>query len=869
MESPECPVCLQNYDGYIIPRVLACGHSICEACLVKLPQRYAHTVRCPACTQLVKFPPQGPSGLPKNIDLLSFSRPKNQNSDDSCDSQKPRKASADDFGYDFLPRFWSEEFYAAWKDWVLPKDSILVETNVEDEGRGDFFSVVDGKTGPAVSSSLSTRVCFGEDQRVSLVRVVSFPRLDDSEFELSYVARVMKCLSGMREELRNELSLILRASVRLYRSIGTVYGLWGNLVEGFLYIVCERRPSGNFLEKLGDLSNGCEAGNGNVLSKHGVSAFAMIGMEMCEAVIGLHSQGFIAGCITFSCFNFDDFGHAYLDLNAILVRGREIRRSILDATSGRLRIHDEELGVIIGSLLKDDGFVSPELLLELLHKEGIVVECDKSRYSIGYSSDIWALACLLLRLLLRKAFAENVPKMIGQDCSDYSTMYSSWLDKVNSVLETELGSEYALLRDILLKCLIYDPGSRPLMTDLRKCIRELIIKPPFDALPSLDGAVDGDSTSCCIILGELCQLPKEISPKWKEDDLQGREAGGQSEESADTNFIEDLSRGSVKFKDLQGHRDCITGLAVGGGFLFSSSYDKTIRVWSLQDFSHIQTFEGHEHRVMALIYVDQEQPLCISGDSGGGIFVWGTSIPLGQEPIKKWYEQKDWRYSGIHALSSSGNGYVYTGSGDKSIKAWLLQDGTLSCTMNGHKSVVSTLAVCNEILYSGSWDGTVRLWSLIDHSPLTVLGEDASGTVTSVLSLIADRHMLIASQENGFIKVWRNEMFTKSMQMHKGAVFAIAKEGKWLFSGGWDKTVNIQELSGDEFQVDVRPIGSIPCDSVVTALLCWQGKCFVGYANKLVKHIIPKYLYSGRVECCNDEGMFNSNEDTVDIKVSL
>lgn len=93
---------------------------------------------------------------------------------------------------------------------------------------------------------------------------------------------------------------------------------------------------------------------------------------------------------------------------------------------------------------------------------------------------------------------------------------------------------------------------------------------------------------------------------------------------------------------------------------------------TMQDFSHIQTFEGHEHRVMALMYVDQEQPLCISGDSGGGIFVWGTSVPLGQEPLKKWYEQKDWRYSGIHALSS-GNGYIYTGSGDKTIKAWLLQ----------------------------------------------------------------------------------------------------------------------------------------------------------------------------------------------------
>ncbi|KAF3457326.1 hypothetical protein FNV43_RR01983 [Rhamnella rubrinervis] len=58
--------------------------------------------------------------------------------------------------------------------------------SIKGVGRGDFLFVVDGKIGSAVSSSLSTRVCFGEDQRVSLVQVVSFQRLDDSEFELSY-----------------------------------------------------------------------------------------------------------------------------------------------------------------------------------------------------------------------------------------------------------------------------------------------------------------------------------------------------------------------------------------------------------------------------------------------------------------------------------------------------------------------------------------------------------------------------------------------------------------------------------------------------------------------------------------------------------
>lgn len=76
---------------------------------------------------------------------------------------------------------------------------------------------------------------------------------------------------------------------------------------------------------------------------------------------------------------------------------------------------------------------------------------------------------------------------------------------------------------------------------------------------------------------------------------------------------------------------------------------------------------------MALVYVDEEEPLCITGDSGGGIFIWKATSPFGQDPLRKWYEQKDWRFSGIHALIVSRNLFLYTGSGDRSIKAWSLK----------------------------------------------------------------------------------------------------------------------------------------------------------------------------------------------------
>ncbi|BBG95583.1 Preprotein translocase SecA family protein, partial [Prunus dulcis] len=778
LDLPECPVCLQNYDGeYTIPRVLACGHSACEACLVRLPKRYPETIRCPACTQLVKYPPLGPTALPKNIDLLSFSLSLNPNPN-SRSSQNPQKQSTDGV-CKFLPRIWSDEFYDTWKEWVLPSDALSVETEVGDVTRDGLCTVLKGRTGSGSGFGLgSGRVWFREDQSVSFVQVGSLPNLGSSGFEFSYIARVMKCLSGMREGERNELGLLLRASVRQCRKVGKVYGLWGNSEDGFLYVVCERR-NGSFSEKLNELRDGDGFG------KDGLSAFAMIAMEVCEAVTGLHSEGFASGCFGVSCFGFDDFGHVFVDLSEVLVTGKKAWRSVVDSVSGTMEIDAEVLGVTFGKLLKDDVFVSPEVLFEALQKEGIAVECDSSRYLVGYGSDVCSLACVLVRLLLGKEFSEEIVKTSENLFRDHST-YASWIERVSALLEIKFGSEYASLKENLCNCLNFNPESRPLMIDVMKCIRELIIKPQCDITAGLDGAVKDESANCCLILGELCQIPKQISETQKENELQGSKVSGGADfdqvgdERTNNGVVDGLAEGKVKSKVMQGHRDSITGLAVG----------------------------GHEHAIKALIYVDEEQPLCISGDSGGGIFIWGACTPLGQEPLKILYEEKDWRFSGIHALASR-NGYVYTGSGDRTVKAWSVRDGTLSCTMSGHRSVVSTLAVCDGVLYSGSWDGTIRLWSLSDHSPLTVLEEDASGTVTSVLSLVVDRHLLIATHENGCVKVWRNDVFMKSIKMHNGA-----------------------ELSGDEIQIDYRPVGFIPCDSVITTLLSWQGKLFVGHANR-------------------------------------
>lgn len=87
----------------------------------------------------------------------------------------------------------------------------------------------------------------------------------------------------------------------------------------------------------------------------------------------------------------------------------------------------------------------------------------------------------------------------------------------------------------------------------------------------------------------------------------------------------------------------------------------------------MRTVNYHAHRVTAIVVLDMYEPLCISADSGGYIYVWTLDPQPGQEPLKNWREHSDWRYSGVHSLALSGLDVLYSGSGDKSIKAWSLK----------------------------------------------------------------------------------------------------------------------------------------------------------------------------------------------------
>ena len=69
----------------------------------------------------------------------------------------------------------------------------------------------------------------------------------------------------------------------------------------------------------------------------------------------------------------------------------------------------------------------------------------------------------------------------------------------------------------------------------------------------------------------------------------------------------------------------------------------------------------------------------------------------------------------VNCLVVLPNGNLGSGSDDKTIKIWNINNGSVLKTFTGHSNWVTTLAVLanNISLASGSADKTIRFWNLI------------------------------------------------------------------------------------------------------------------------------------------------------------
>lgn len=125
--------------------------------------------------------------------------------------------------------------------------------------------------------------------------------------------------------------------------------------------------------------------------------------------------------------------------------------------------------------------------------------------------------------------------------------------------------------------------------------------------------------------------------------------------------------------------------AVSKGMILTGSGDKTVKIWSLSDYSCLRTFEGHTSSVLKVAWLNLPK-----------------ADDRGRRHIK-----------------------FTTAGGDGLVKVWDANTGEMECTLDNHTEKVWALTVhpTTNTIVSGSGDSTVTFWK-----DTTAITQEASAT---------------------------------------------------------------------------------------------------------------------------------------------
>eukprot|EP00250_Pteridium_aquilinum_P020629 c24891_g2_i1 orf=30-1550(-) len=487
---------------------------------------------------------------------------------------------------------------------------------------------------------------------------------------MDYRQKVRSSLEGLAGHEIKDLLHLLRAQEG-------VFGIWMDADEGCLYLVYKA------LIECDQLA----AALGEARTFTPSNAFVKRAMEVCEIFMGLHKERVLAGLVTPHCLGDSDFLHVRLNVGALLSTRKLLILSVKANDPAAL----ENLSKDNLSQSTDTFpffYASPELLMGM-RKSDTLSRCD-----IACKTDSWTLACLLCKFLLGRTPWDGFPLEDFLEKSVHDMQHAqSWIqhhiDLRTANNDSSVGDLYMEFVRNLGRCFSCSPNDRPCVSDIWHLLNCMQLSSNTSnnglsvrntcSITCCAAGTGASATLWCLALGcNVHAARREVMAEMQDSSVSGVGMSCVEAREQSCRIVENDVAEPQKPGVLEGHLGDITCLAVCGQYLLSASLDKTICVWSLRDDTLIKSLKGHSQKVMALAS-DQQSSVFISGDYGGELFAWDVESTAAT-CLNKWHHHQDWRYSGVASLAISADNLLYSGAGDKTIKAWSLKVGASSVT---------------------------------------------------------------------------------------------------------------------------------------------------------------------------------------------
>ncbi|KAG1842565.1 WD40-repeat-containing domain protein [Suillus tomentosus] len=131
------------------------------------------------------------------------------------------------------------------------------------------------------------------------------------------------------------------------------------------------------------------------------------------------------------------------------------------------------------------------------------------------------------------------------------------------------------------------------------------------------------------------------------------------------------------------------------------------------------------------------------------------------------------------------------------VKVWDAKTGKLVATLKGHVWSVRCLAWNKNVLVSGSYDCSIRIWNATKWEQTAVLDEHADGVTAIAIS--SNSRILASASFDYTARLWNldNGQLIRSPLQHANHVYCVSfsADGKLLATGGREKHVNIWDVA--------------------------------------------------------------------------